>query len=131
VAEQMLAHCRAYCAGLSGIDYILSDGYGVRDVADTAIDGACSFYVFQHMPSLDMARSVLADLHRVLRPGGWCLVQTVDTRSAEPVTRVGFHGARQTPAWLIQAARDLGFRRLELRVDAEEGLDLLMLTAYK
>jgi cyclopropane fatty-acyl-phospholipid synthase-like methyltransferase len=131
VAEQMLAHCREYCAGLGGIEYVLSDGYGVRGAADAWVDGVYSFYVFQHMPCLDMARSVLADLYRVLRPGGWCVLQTVDTRSAEPVTRVGFHGARQTPAWLIQTARDLGFRRLELRVDAEPGFDLLMLAAFK
>jgi cyclopropane fatty-acyl-phospholipid synthase-like methyltransferase len=131
VAEQMLAHCREYCAGLAGIDYVLSDGYGVRGTADACVDGACSFYVFQHMPCLDMARSVLADLYRLLRPGGWCLLQTVDTRSTEPVSRVGFHGARQTPAWLIQTARDLGFRRVELRIDAELGHDLLMLAAYK
>lgn len=131
VAEQMLVHCRQYCAGLDGIEYVLSDGYGVRGTADACVDGAFSFYVFQHMPCLDMARSVLADLYRVLRPGAWCVLQTVDTRSNEPVTQVGFHGARQTPAWLIQTARDLGFRRLELRVDAEAGFDLLMLVAYK
>jgi hypothetical protein len=58
-------------------------------------------------------------------------LQTVDTRSTEPVTQVGFHGARQTPAWLIQTSRDLGFRLLELRVEAESGFDLLMLAAYK
>lgn len=131
VAEQMLAHCREYCAGLDDIAYVLSDGYDVRGVADDCVDGACSFYVFQHMPCLDMARSVLADLYRVLRPGAWCVLQTVDIRSTEPVTRVGFHGARQTPAWLIQTARELGFCRLELRVDAEPGFDLLMLAAYK
>jgi hypothetical protein len=52
------------------------------------------------------------------------------SRSTERVTRVGFHGARQTPAWLIRTARDLGFRRLELRVDAAPDFDLLMLAAY-
>ena len=67
----------------------------------------------------------------MLRPGAWCVLQTVDTRFAEPVTQVGFRGARQTPAWPIQAARDLGFVRLELRIDAEPGFDLLMLAAYK
>ena len=59
------------------------------------------------------------------------MAQSSRTRSTEPVTRVGFHGARQTPAWLIQTARDLGPRRLELRVDAEPGFDLLTLTACK
>ncbi len=131
VAEQMLAHCREYCAGLDSIEYVLSDGYGVRSVADACVEGACSFYVFQHMPCLDMARSVLADLYRVLRPGAWCLLQTVDIGFSEPVIQVGFLGARQTPAWLIQTARDVGFRRLELSVEAEPGLDVLMLAAYK
>lgn len=131
VAEQMLALCREYCAGLGGIEYVLSDGYGVRGAANACVDGACSFYVFQHMPCLDMARLVLADLYRVLRPGAWCVLQTVDTRSTQPVTQVGFHGARQTSAWLIQTVRDQGFRRLDLRVEAEPGFDLLMLAASK
>src|SRR5437660_10029895 len=111
VTAQMLAFCRDHCAGLTNIDYILSDGYGVPSVPETSADGAYSFYVFQHMPSRAMARSVLADLRRVLKPGGWCKIQTVDTLTNAPVAEVGFHGERQTGAFLLEIAREIGFRR--------------------
>jgi hypothetical protein len=83
------------------------------------------------MPCLDIVRSILADLHRVLHPDAWCLLQTVDTLSIEPVNLVGFDVIRQTPALLIQTTRDVGFRRLELRVEAWPGLEVLLLVAYK
>jgi ubiquinone/menaquinone biosynthesis C-methylase UbiE len=131
VSPQMLTHCAAYCAGLDGIEYVLSDGWGVPDVPTASVDGAYTFYVFQHMPSLAMARAVLADLHRVLRPGGWCKVQTVDTGTDVPVTRVGFHGERQTAAFLLECARAAQFVRIGLEVVPGACPELVVLTARK
>lgn len=130
VSPKMLAHCAEYCAGLD-IEYALCDGWGVAEVPDASVDGAYSFYVFQHMPTLALARAVLQDLHRVLRPGAWCRVQTVDVGADEPVTQVGFHGARQPAAFLLEAARTAGFRRLRLEVEPDGGLEVLMLTGWK
>src|SRR5438552_934740 len=65
VSPQMLAFCREYCAGLTNIEYVLSDGYGIAALPDALVDGAYSFFVFQHMPCRDMARRALADLYRV------------------------------------------------------------------
>jgi len=131
VSAQMLAYCRDYCAGLPNIEYVLCDGYGVSALDNATVDGAYSFFVFQHMPCLDMARSVLADLYRMLKPGGWCKIQTVDTRADIPVTQVGFHGERQTAAFLLEAARASGFRNMRLSLDIETGMDYLVLLAIK
>jgi ubiquinone/menaquinone biosynthesis C-methylase UbiE len=131
VAAQMLAYCRDYCDGLDGIEYVLCDGYGVPAVPNDSLDGAYSFYVFQHMPSRRMATAVIADLHRVLKPGGWCKVQTVDHRIDGSVPRVGFHGERQTGAFVVEAARQASFRRLCLRLETEPELDQITLTAFK
>jgi ubiquinone/menaquinone biosynthesis C-methylase UbiE len=131
VSPKMLEHCAAYCAGLDGIEYVLSDGWGVTEVPDASVDGAYSFYVFQHMPRISMARAVLGDLHRVLRPGGWCKIQTVDIGTDAPVTQVGFHGERQTAAFLIESAQAAGFRHLRLESTPDEGVELVVLTARR
>ena len=129
VSPKMLNHCAAYCAGLEGIDYVLSDGWGVANVPAASIDGAYSLYVFQHMPSVAMARAVLADIHRVLRPGGWCKVQTVDIGTDTPVKQVGFHGERQTATFLLESAKAAGFRQLRLELTPDEGVEFIVLTA--
>jgi ubiquinone/menaquinone biosynthesis C-methylase UbiE len=131
VAGQMLAFCRDYCTGLANIEYLITDGYGVPSVPDGSLDGAYSFYVFQHMPCHQMARSVLADFYRVLKPGAWCRVQTVDTRTQDPVAQVGFHGERQTPALMLEMAKQVGFRRIQLWLGVENAHDHLTLTAIK
>ena len=131
VSPKMLAHCAAYCAEFDAIEYVLSDGWGVQSVPTASIDGAYSFYVFQHMPSAAMAKAVLADLHRVLRPGGWCKVQTVDIGTDQPVSKVGFHGERQTATFLLASARAAGFRQMRLESTPDEGLELLILSAQR
>jgi SAM-dependent methyltransferase len=131
VSPQMLAHCAAFCAGLDGIEYVLCDGWGVADVPTASVGGAYSFFVFQHMPTRAMARAVLIDLHRALRPGGWCKVQTVDHGTDAPVTRVGFHGERQTAAFLLECGRAAGFGHLRLDVAPAECPEPLVLTARK
>jgi cyclopropane fatty-acyl-phospholipid synthase-like methyltransferase len=131
VSPQMLSHCAAYCNGLDGIEYLLCDGCGVPDVPTASVDGAYSYYVFQHMPSVELARTVIADLHRVVRPGGWCRVQTVDIGTDAPVSQVGFHGQRQTAAFLLECGRAAGFSHLQLDVGLNEIPEYLVLTARK
>lgn len=131
VSPAMLDYCRAYCGDSAAIEYVLCDGDGIPAVADASIDGAYSFFVFQHMPRRTLAAAVLADLHRVLRPGGWCRIQSVDTRTNEPVARVGFHGERQTGPFLLEQARAAGFRRIVLEQEAMPDLDNLVVTSFK
>ena len=131
VSPRMLEHCATYCADLDGIEYLLCDGWGISELPTASVDGAYSFYVFQHMPSRAMAQAVLADLYRVLRPGGWCKVQTVDIATDQPVTRVGFHGERQTAAFMLETARTARFSQFNLQVGSTEGLELVMLNAHK
>jgi cyclopropane fatty-acyl-phospholipid synthase-like methyltransferase len=131
VSPKMLKHCADYCTGLNGIECALSDGWGVADVPPASFDGAYSFYVFQHMPSTEMARAVLADLYRVLRPGGWCKVHTVDIGTDAPVKQVGFHGERQTAKFILESAQAAGFRHLRMEVTPDESVELVLLTAKK
>ena len=131
VSPQMLEFCRDYCAGMGEIEYVLSDGYGVPSLPTESVDGAFSFYVFQHMPCRSMAETVLADLWRVLKRGGWCKIQTVDTRANIPVERVGFHGERQTGAFLFETSRRIGFRSITLHSEAEDEDDVIVLTTRR
>lgn len=131
VSPKMLAHCAAYCAEFDMVEYVLSDGWGIATVPSGSVDGAYSFYVFQHMPGRAMAVAIIADLYRVLRPGGWCKIQTVDIGTDTPVTKVGFHGERQTPSFVLESARAAGFRRLKLEIAPDEGIELIVLTLRK
>src|SRR5262245_20061445 len=131
VAPRMLSYCREYCEDVEGIEYVVCDGYGVAAVCDNSVDGAYSFYVFQHMPSRRMAAAVLADFYRVLKSGGWCKLQTVDIRTNDPVSHVGFRGERQTSAFVLETARNVGFRRMRVDVEVEAGHDYIALTAFK
>jgi hypothetical protein len=70
-------------------------------------------------------------LHRVLRPGGWCKVQTVDIGTDVPVAQVGFHGQRQTAAFVLECGRAAGFGHLRLDVATTGSPELLVLTARK
>lgn len=54
----------------------LGDGYRLP-VASGAFDFVYSYITFQHMPDLDCVRSNIAEIYRVLKPGGICRVQTI------------------------------------------------------
>lgn len=75
VSYSMLAYCGQYCWDAPGkLLRLPTDGYGT-DVDGGYCGGAICLYVLQHVPSRKMAAAILTDLHRVLRPGGWLVIQ--------------------------------------------------------
>ncbi len=72
VAEGMLAMARTH-VNAANVDFRLGDG--CRLPADTAsVDAIFSTHVFQHFDSLQIARSNIAEMARVLRPDGSIMV---------------------------------------------------------
>ena len=57
------------------ITFELGTGHDLQPVATSSADFVLSFTVFQHMPSLALMVANLADVGRVLRPGGVAAVQ--------------------------------------------------------
>ncbi len=47
-----------------------NNGVDLSVLGDIQVDFAFSFIVFQHIPSLEVIRSYVQEVHRLLRPGG-------------------------------------------------------------
>ena len=52
------------------VRFVVGDGKGLSVLEDASADFALSFTVFQHMVSRELIASNIADVGRVLRPGG-------------------------------------------------------------
>lgn len=95
VSGEMLARARAEHPGLSNVEWVLGDGASLSAVGDGAADGVLSHVVFQHLPDPRITLGYVAEMGRVLRPGGWAAFGV----STDPrVHRRRLRGRRH-PAW--------------------------------
>lgn len=62
------------------IEYYLADGRGLGEVDDDSVDAAFSYGVFVHLQHWDIY-NYLAELQRVLKPGGKAIIQHSNTLS--------------------------------------------------
>ena len=62
------------------VEYVLTDGSAVAGVADASVDAVWSFDVFVHVAPGDQA-GYLAEIARVLRPGGIAAIHHADGRN--------------------------------------------------
>jgi SAM-dependent methyltransferase len=65
-----LARAEAGAAGLTNVDFRLGD-VARLDLPDDSVDGALCRFAFHHIP---VPGRVLAEMSRVVRPGGWVVV---------------------------------------------------------
>jgi ubiquinone/menaquinone biosynthesis C-methylase UbiE len=72
VSSQMIAQGRG--TGLPRTQWVLGNGGDLAGVPDQGVDFAFSYIVFQHIPRKGIILNYLAELARVLRPGGSLLV---------------------------------------------------------
>ncbi len=98
VSAEMLAHAREHNPQLPNVDWVLGDGLTLADVPDAEADGVFSHVVFQHIPDPAITLGYVAEIGRVLRPGGWAAFQVSNDprvhRRRLRVPRVTRH-----PAW--------------------------------
>lgn len=95
VSPEMLEFTRQRCAGRDGLAAVLSDAWGCEDlVADEVCDGVICCYVLQHLPTWGLVYSIAAELRRITKAGGWCVVQFTDHGLDEAGGQVGFLGVR-------------------------------------
>lgn len=116
VSPEMLARAQRLSPGLGNVRWLLGDGESLAGVPDASADGVFSHVVFQHIPDPAVTLGYVAEMGRVLRPGGWAAFQV----SNDPrVHRRRLRG-RRAAAWRGSAV-DLG----ELRAAAERaGLEV-------
>jgi SAM-dependent methyltransferase len=155
VSSEMLALARTHHAELANIEWILGDGVSLAGVPDGEIDGCISHVVFQHIPDPAVTLGYVAEMGRVLKPGGWSGFQVSNDpnihraapaegglvrKAMTTLTRTrrdrGPQG-RDDPAWLGSAI-DLGELRdvasgagLEIAVSRGEGTQFCMVLAHR
>jgi SAM-dependent methyltransferase len=79
-SKTMLQLLRERFPGDERIEYVQGDGKGLDGVGDESVDGAFSYGVFVHLQHWDIF-NYLAELNRVLRPGGKAIIQHSNTLS--------------------------------------------------
>jgi ubiquinone/menaquinone biosynthesis C-methylase UbiE len=68
ISERMLAIARE--ANVPNADFRGVDGFALAGIPDKSVNLALGYCVFQHLPSHDGLKSYLAEMRRVLKPGG-------------------------------------------------------------
>jgi ubiquinone/menaquinone biosynthesis C-methylase UbiE len=124
VSAEMLAQARELNAHLENVSWHQGDGTTLRPIEDASIDAVVSHVVFQHIPDPRITYGYVAEMGRVLRPGGWAAFQVSNDpgihRPTQPVgervrAAVGRAPRGQSdPKWLGSAV-DMA----ELRATAE------------
>lgn len=95
VSPEMLALAREHNAALDNVEWVLGDGESLACVPDASAGGVFSHVVFQHIPDPAVTLGYVAEMGRVLQPGGWAAFGV----STDPrVHRMRLRGRREK-AW--------------------------------
>lgn len=110
VSDEMLAAARRHNSELQRVRWLLGDGFSLSPLADASVDACVSVVVFQHIPDPAITLGYVREVGRVLRPGGWAVLQI----SNDPAIHVPRNplrkqlqallglapGGQRHPAWL-------------------------------
>jgi len=89
-SQSLLAMSKEYLAGVPGVQMIKGDG-STLPVDSDAFDFVYSYIAFQHMHTLEIIQSYIAETFRVLKSGGTCSIQTVKGKSNPSMVEGGLH----------------------------------------
>jgi len=86
-----------------------NSGSDLTVLGDLQVDFAFSFIVFQHIPSRDVIRSYVREVHRLLRPGGLFKFQVQGWTEMETGSEDTWIGVPFTDAEAVEMAASSGF----------------------
>ena len=66
---------REHNGGLDNVEWVHGDGLTLGGIADGSADACLSWVVFQHIPDPEVTLGYIREVGRVLRPGGWAVLQ--------------------------------------------------------
>jgi len=90
VSAEMLRRARELSPHLDNVEWVHGDGRTLHPLPDDSLDAVVSFVVFQHLPDPELTLGYVAEMGRVLRPGGWAAFQvSTDPSVHEPRTSAG------------------------------------------
>jgi SAM-dependent methyltransferase len=75
VSDEMIKRAREGLSDVDNAEFIVGSGVNLDALPDSSFDVGYSFIVFQHIPDPAITYRYIAELGRVLRPGGWALFQ--------------------------------------------------------
>lgn len=75
VSPEMVAGAQKALSDVPNASFVVGSGTDLRQFDDASFDVCYSFIVFQHIPDPAVTCDYVADMGRVLRPGGWALFQ--------------------------------------------------------
>ncbi len=75
LSEKMVNWSREYLADVPNAEVLLNDGRSLSCVEDASIDFVFSHLAFQHITLFEVIDDYLAEIARVLKPGGYCRIQ--------------------------------------------------------
>jgi ubiquinone/menaquinone biosynthesis C-methylase UbiE len=87
VSKEMLAQARQHNAHLDNVEWVQGDGTTLQPIPDQAADAVISHVVFQHIPDPKITYGYVAEIGRVLRPGGWAAFQVSDDPAIHQATQ--------------------------------------------
>ncbi len=82
ITDTTLELCRERLGDPPDVAYVRTDGRGLTGVSEDAVDAVWAFDTFVHIAPLDVA-GYLADIRRVLRPGGIAVIHHSGRRDRE------------------------------------------------
>jgi SAM-dependent methyltransferase len=109
VSGEMIKRAEAYKAhiGVENVEFVVNDGRTIP-LPSSSADACISYLVLQHMPSRDLVEGYIAEIGRVLRPGGRAVIQLPLVPST--VTGHLLYAVRRVVD-AVEAARDMSIRR--------------------
>lgn len=115
VSDEMITRAHERLEGADNVSLYATNGVDLSALGETRLDFALSFVVFQHIPSLDVVRSYIAEVGGRLAPGALFKFQAQGDPRIEATPRDSWHGVRFSAMDAIRAAResDLVIERFE------------------
>jgi SAM-dependent methyltransferase len=105
VSARMIAKAREHNADLQNVEWLIGDGRTLRPLQDASYDSCISHVVFQHIPDPAITLGYVAEMARVLRPGGWSAFQLSNDPRPHRRPRGVRAGVRRVAAALGRAPR--------------------------
>jgi SAM-dependent methyltransferase len=117
LAPQMIDFAREYLHAVDNAELHVNDGKSLGMVPDQSVDFVYSMLTFQHITLPEVVDAYLAEIRRVLKPGGWFRVQCwreAQTPFVERIKNVGRRMLGREPyrasrSWVWEAGKKVQF----------------------